>query len=123
METKIRSTYAILPESVYQAVSTVPEHVDPLSGETIPARAIYRGGNGAAIKFATKFPNARQSNDHTKRLIKDPAWTRRDLFGIEQLIAMAGFAAEDENGIQQYGIFQHNDLIANVLSSANWASQ
>lgn len=121
MQNKIRSTYAILPEAVYQGSSLIPAHTDPLSGQTIAARAIYTDEAGDPLTFTKQFPGARQSNDSAKRLVKDSDWTRRDLFGLEQIIALAGFQAEAD-GVQQYGIFQHAELVGEVLQRPEWAT-
>lgn len=115
MQDKIRSAYALLPEAVYQGSSLIAAHTDPLSGQVIPARAIYADEEGEPLTFAQQFPDARQSNDGLTRLIKDSAWTRRDLFGIEQIIAQSGFHAEVD-GVQVFGVVQHTELVRDILT-------
>lgn len=113
MNDKIRSVYAILPEVVYQGSSTIDEHTDPLSGQVIAERDIYPGQT-----FAQAHPGARRNVAGTARVIKDATWERRDLFGIEQIIAMAGFASEVD-GVQVYGIMQYQQVAA-LMSGPDW---
>ncbi len=114
---EVRSMYAILPEAVYQGTSLIPQHTDPLTQQAIPATAIYADEEGEPLTFAQHFPGARQSLDGTKRIIKDCNWTRRDLFGIEMLIALAGVNSEAAGvGVMQY------PQVSEVVNGAEWVA-
>lgn len=110
----LRSVYCVIPTSVYEADSLVPEHTDPLSGEVTSARYIYDG-----LTFEEALPNARKSVDGTKVIIKDIEWTDEDFFGLNILIAASGHSRKNLDGSFAYGILQWN-AACELMATEEW---
>lgn len=112
----VRSVYCVLPLSVFNGESIIPEHTDPLTGDTVDARYIYDGQT-----FSQVFPEARKSIDGTKVIIKDPEWTDEDFFGLNILIAASGNSRKNQDGSFAYGILQWQ-AAKDLMSTPEWSN-